>query len=119
MSSSFYDGPAKGCHLELRRTPVFLRVVIDQQGEVDALDQLDDEAREGETVHVYHLKEKPATAFVCSRGRGGSSCRGVRIATYHFYPTQPSQDLLRDNEAWGRWVMEEIEEKRRGTDHQD
>lgn len=32
MSSKFLDGPAKGKTLELERTPIYLRVVIDEAG---------------------------------------------------------------------------------------
>ena len=38
----FLDGPAKGAILDLRRAPLFLRVVSDvDDGTIDALDRLD------------------------------------------------------------------------------
>lgn len=40
--SNFIDGPAKGVHLSLRRSPMFLRAVCEPNGKWDALDQLTD-----------------------------------------------------------------------------
>ena len=41
----FVDGRAEGARLSLSRSPHFLRVVVDAYGRVDALDQINDEAR--------------------------------------------------------------------------
>lgn len=46
----FLDGPAGNKTLELRRAPVYLRVVIDADGNIDALDQLDDRPKEDERI---------------------------------------------------------------------
>lgn len=100
----FLDGPAKGAQLSLARSPHFLRVVIDPAGNVDALDQLDDTMRPGETAHVYELSGDIGTVIACTRGKG---CRTMAIAEYRLYAKQPSQELLRDNQAWQAWAMSE------------
>jgi len=98
---TFTDGPAEGATLSLRRTPIFLRVVVDAKGVVDALDQLDDEIRPGETAFVYRIDEDGRRGFVCSRGKGGG-CR--RMATYRLHTEQADQATLSDNELWGEWT---------------
>lgn len=99
----FTNGPAHGKNLSLRRAPHFLRVVIGPQGEVDALDQLDDEVKEGETPHAYirtggigmcHLKmSKP--------GRSGF----YTMADYSYFPNQPSHEEMIDNAKWRAWCV--------------
>lgn len=98
----FLDGPAEGVKLSLGRAPMFLRVVIDPGGNVDALEELEDRVRDGETAHVYQLAGDYGTGFACMRGQG---CRA--IAAYRLYAKQPSQDLLRDNKAWREWAIGE------------
>ena len=83
----FLDGPAKGTSLCLNRAPMFLRVVIDPRGQVEALDQLDDTPEADEKIHVYR----------CTRGEGGGCRRGV-MAQYRLYEAQPSGEEARDNE---------------------
>jgi hypothetical protein len=102
----FEDGPAAGKALSLIRVPYFLRVVIDGQGEVDALDQLIDEVRPDETGYVYYLVDRDYSAIVCSRGAGGG-CRADHGATYRLYESQPPDEVLRDNERWQAWACEE------------
>lgn len=74
----FLDGPPEivAASLTLQRTPEYLRVVVAPDGKVDALDQLDDTPREGETIYAYRrLGTAPSgEAFVCGRGQGASGC---------------------------------------------
>lgn len=98
---TFFDGPARESRLSLRRTPALLRVVIDQAGVVDALDQLDDTPKPSETIHVYRLiPESLARAFVCSRGRG---CRHENTAQYRLHESQPADEDARDTDKWQTW----------------
>lgn len=103
----FLDGPAQGAKLSLERAPRFLRVVIDQAGEIDALDQLDDKMRAGETGHVYELASQVQNVIACTRGNG---CLFMAIADYRLYAQQPSQELLRDNQAWQEWAQGQANE---------
>jgi len=101
---TFLDGPADGQHLNLRRTPVLLRVV--QAGNAfDALDQLDDTASPDETITVYQLTQAPGWCHIDGRdaktGRRWGETRP--IATYALLPEQPDDATLRDNAAWREW----------------
>lgn len=102
----FLDGPAADSVLSLGRAPFFLRVVIDTDGAVDALDQLDDTVRESETPHAYVLVGGVGRAIACSRGRGGG-CRPSAVAKYRHYENQPAEEVLRDNARWQEWATNE------------
>lgn len=104
MATRFLDGPAEGANLSLRRCPYFIRVVVDELGGVDALDQLDDTVRPGETAYVYVLRDVPTHAIACTRGKG---CRSLVIAEYRLHEEQPSQDTLRDNASWQEWAADQ------------
>ena len=98
----FLDGPAAHVtHLNLRRAPVMLRVVVNAAGEWDALDQLDDVARPDETIHVYRMEGRPDVMFL-DGVKGGRRC-GWRetYAEYRYLPEQPAD--VRTNEAWVAW----------------
>lgn len=99
----FVDGPACGTALELRRAPIFLRVVIAADGSVDALDQLDDVPQPRETIHVYRLRGSVFRGIACSRGRGGRGCQHFLAARYVLHDSQPGE-AVRDNAAWRAWA---------------
>lgn len=94
------DGPARGAVLSLRRAPMYMRVVIDPHGKVDALDQVDDVPEPGETVHVY------------ARLRGTRSQVSVRpggcyeTGDYEHMPDVEAE-RLRDTDAWRAWAREQ------------
>jgi hypothetical protein len=101
--TTFLDGPAKGKTLMLRRTPKYLRVVVDQDGAVDALDQLEDAPRPDERVFAYILQENKGSVHLnMGRGRGGF----YTLAGYKLISPQPDDTLLRANAAWRRWTVE-------------
>ena len=108
------DGPAvtpwyRRHHLNCERTPMFLRVVVDENGTVDALDQLDDAPKSTETIHVYVLAAQPTTFIECTRGKG---CRPGVVAEYRHYRTQPTDDIMRDNASWATWCQAEYERRK-------
>ena len=98
---TFIDGPAAGNALDLQRTPVFLRVVIDKDGTVEALDQLDDKPRPSEAIHVYRIIGQPGRGIACSRGKG---CRPFMVAEYRLWCKQPRGTEARDNAKWKEWA---------------
>jgi hypothetical protein len=106
----FTDGPAQGQVLELRRAPVFLRVV--RAGEKwDALDQLDDKPSDDETVCVYELVGEPGRMHINATRRAGG-CRWVTIAEYKLLEgEQPADAILRDAGAWRSWACAENERR--------
>lgn len=98
---TFLDGPASEARLSLRRAPILLRVVIDQAGTVDALDQLTDTPAPTETIHVYRIVPGSLIrAIVCSRGRG---CRHESTAQYQLHENQPADEDARDTAKWQAW----------------
>lgn len=99
----FLDGPAAGARLNLRRAPLFLRVVLDAGGEIDALDQLTDEPRETEAIHVYRqVLGTMSRGIACTRGRGGG-CREFVSVDYRLHETQPTDYEARNQARWGEW----------------
>jgi hypothetical protein len=105
----FLDGPAKGRFLSLRRAPIFLRVVIDIDGGVDALDQPGDTPSPTETIHVYRLASEPSHFIVCSRGKGAGCNPGV-TADYCLYDNQPTDEEAREGSCWRAWCLLQAEE---------
>jgi len=98
--TKFIDGPAKDYPaLMLRSAPIFLRVVIDRDKHLDALDQPEDDPRPGETCHAYELDAEPGVAFI-----DGPKCRGrYPISNYRLCATQPTQGTMRLKLAWVAW----------------
>ena len=91
--------------LPLRRTPKFLRFVLtgSDWATLDALDQLDDEPREGEHVVAAVLKESSTMHLDGVRnGRRFGAWR--KVVTYEPVTPQPPQDLLRDAAKWREWA---------------
>lgn len=102
--SRFLDGPAAGTDLLIRRAPTFLRVVIDPQGKVDALDQLEDEPGDDERIYVYRLE--PGTrsvTFLCYRGKDRGRSGRYEIGDYR-YVQGVDESVLRTREAWREWA---------------
>lgn len=113
----FLGGPAAGKFLRLRRAPYFLRVVIDPEGGIDALDQLNDQARNEEVIYVYRLAGKVTRGIACSRGCVGSGCHVFLSAEYEWYGGRnagpvPADSVLRDNAAWAQWAEREYHRQR-------
>ena len=100
--TKFTDGAAAGKVLALRRSPLYLRVVRNSKGEIDALDQLDDQPGKNEEVFVYARTEFQGHVHICrSRGRGGY----YAMAAYQLVACQPDQEILRDQEKWQTWAF--------------
>lgn len=103
--TNLIGGPANGVTLMLRRSPAYLRVVVNTYGikkEWDALDQLYDVAKPEETIYVYRLFERSGTVHLrMSKGRSGF----YEMATYKFYEPQPDDKVIRNNETWRKWAQ--------------
>lgn len=108
------DGPAKGKTLDCKRGPMFLRVVIADDGTVDALDQLEDTPEDNETVYVY-FTENTTRAHLLVRGKNRHRGGFRDIADYKLYETQPDDEVLRDNSRWQEWAYAEADRKRTGA----
>lgn len=95
----FNGGPANGKVLNLKRSPLYLRVT--QAGDrFDALDQLSDEPRQGETVFAYHRSCEPGMMHINAKGGAGGF---FSFATYGYIAEQPSLAELMDTTLWREW----------------
>jgi hypothetical protein len=100
----FFDGPAKGTKLNLKNTPVCLRVVINKNGIVDALDQKEDAPRSDESVYAYRIIDgTDITTFLCGGKKG---CCINKSALYKMVKDQPSDEVMRNLGIWIDWVEE-------------
>ncbi len=102
MMARFIDGPAAGVVLQIRRTPVMLRVARGPNGEWDALDQLDDEARPDESIYVYRMKGEPSRVHVCRSPRRLSGW--LNLSDYEYFEPQPDDAQIRTTAAWQAWA---------------
>ncbi len=111
---TFKQGPADGKTLTLQRVPVYLRVVVDESGNIDALDQLDDTPRPGETIHVYKILNHAGTAHIDGRDpkTGKRYGRWIQMASYQLASEQPTQEQARETGTWQRWVAEQAEKEK-------
>jgi hypothetical protein len=99
----FLDGPAAGTILQLKRAPLYLRVVIDPRGTVDALDQLDDTPETKEAVWVYRLVAPANWYHLHCGGRRPNGSGFYQQAEYRLHAEQPTDAVLRRTEAWQTW----------------
>lgn len=103
---TFLDGPAAGETLQLRRVPLLLRVVQGRVGAWDALDQLDDEPRKTESIHVYRRRDDLGIGSIhlCGRGKARGASGRYYVCSYSVLPEQPADYEMRTNEAWAAWA---------------
>lgn len=108
----FLDGPAAGKVMSCSRAPIFLRVVSDAEGNVDALDQLCDVPKQQETVTVYVKAEDHGWVHYDGRDKHGKRFgRTEQCADYRLYERQPDDATARDNWRWRQWCQDEHERK--------
>lgn len=100
--TTILDGPAAGQVLSLRRIPTFLRVVFDGKT-WDALDQIDDTPRAGETCFAYYITANHGWVHIKMSGPGSGF---YWRAEYTVCAEQPPQGLMRDRAAWRAWCEE-------------
>lgn len=99
--TTFIDGPAKGQHLMLRRSPKYLRVTEGPNDKWDALDNPDDTPLPEERIYVYELNEHLGMCHInAGRGRGGF----YPIASYRYVELPTVINPLRANPIWNEWV---------------
>jgi hypothetical protein len=107
--TSFTNGPAKGQTLMLKRAPIFLRVVQDNAGKFDALDQPKDTPRPGEKLYAYRIREKPGSCHMSMRGATGQRTGGFyTIASYELVEEQPDQATMANADHWGAWCHAQV-----------
>jgi len=96
------DGPCQGDYM-VRRAPVFLRAVLENNGGKDVLDQLTDTPKDTETVYVYKLIG--GSGWIHFHGKGLS---GFYATGCYKYLSEVNGQELRDNLKWGIWAASEF-----------
>jgi len=95
------DGPAAGRY-SVRRAPYFLRAVIARDGRLDLLDQLHDEPRPVERVHVYEAAG-PLWSAEAERRAGTIICPPPGASGEYRHRPDVDGEQLRETEAWREW----------------
>lgn len=99
------DGPCKGTYM-CKRAPVFLRAVkgLDNAGNCDCLDQLNDKPNSGEKVYVYERQGEAGTVHLYYGGNKGG---WYALASYH-HLADVDGEQLRDNATWQEWALAHV-----------
>ena len=103
----FIDGPAAGQALNLRRAPLYLRVVVSRAGVWDALDMPEDAPKPREAVHVYRRVGDVSRVHLLGQIGGRKQGWWMVSAKYEFCAEQPADDVARDNARWAAWATEQ------------
>ena len=93
------DGPCEGVYY-CRRAPDYLRAVINDKGEKDALDLIDDTPRDDELVFIYRLEGEPGWMHI-----HGTKVHGFYATGTYYYMPEVDGKLLRDNAEWQKWAL--------------
>lgn len=104
---TFLDGPAARECLMLRRAPLYLRVTFNPRAkgdQWDALDQLTDEPKPHEQIHVYRREGPGRRMHLNCRPR---SAGGIYAAAeYRIIDNPPPEATVRSTEAWRLWCLD-------------
>lgn len=107
----FVDGPANGQTMMLRRAPLFLRVTQLPSGKCDALDALEDKPMKDEAIFIYRREGEPTWMAI----RPGGVYRG---GNYRLLAEQPTDEEVRTNERWAKWVTERVAKENRSKENE-
>jgi hypothetical protein len=88
----------------LKRSPRFLRVTQDDDGQFDALDDQLDTPRVTEKLFAYEVVGDTHAAFIDFGGKAKKSSGLYSVATYRFIEEQPSDVEMRLTTLWDLWV---------------
>lgn len=83
----------------LKRTPMFLRVVV-QGSNVDALNELDDTPLPQEQLFAYVAIRNLGSVHINAKGGRGGMYQRVE---YRLVLDQPTDGQMRDSESWSNW----------------
>lgn len=103
----FEDGPAADKWLELERMPLFLRVCIGADGQVDSLDQIDDEPHADERLYAYRRQGEIGVVHIDRVNPQTGRREGIwrRMANYRLCLEQPDDGTMRDKLRWQEWCQ--------------
>lgn len=99
------DGPCKGVFMVKRApAPLFVRAVIDDKGETDLLDLVDDTPKKTEKIHIYQRVGEAGTVHIKMVKRSHSGYYAV--ATYRHMPDVDGEKM-RDTATWRAWAEDQ------------
>lgn len=88
--------------INLRQCPPLLRVVVDENGGIDALDEPRDEPGPDEKVYVYRRDGETVQCVACDPEEGGF--QRFTVVDYVPHIEQPPDHVLRNADAWAEWA---------------
>ena len=93
--------------LNLDRTPIYLRFVVTggDFNTLDALDQLDDHARKGETIIPAKMDGGVGWIHLCCSRNGRRYGERRQFCDYRPVECELTQEQLANNEDWTKWCM--------------
>jgi hypothetical protein len=100
--SQILDGPCGPTLLLNERSPRFLRLVVDDKGKLDCLDQLVDTPAEGERIHVYERVPGSEGEFGFVTLTRPKRCIRVPLTSYRHRPDVDGE-AVRETDAWQAW----------------
>jgi hypothetical protein len=98
------NGPASGQRFQLKRCPLFLRVVQNKESEWDALDLIEDVPSAEEKVYCYRKRPEVLRAMVDGKNYSGP----IMIAEYDEVTEAPTDAEMRSTYGWQRWCRDQI-----------
>lgn len=105
--SRILDGPAGPTALANARAPRFLRLVIDDAGKVDCLDQLEDTPAAAERVHVYELELGTYHGVALVRMARPATCVPMATGDYRHRPDVDGE-TVRETASWRAWCEAQV-----------
>jgi hypothetical protein len=100
--SQILDGPCGPTLLFNQRSPRFLRLVVDDKGELDCLDQLVDTPADGEAIHVYERVLGGEGEYGIVTLDRPKRCIRVPLSSYRHRPDVDGE-TVRETDAWQAW----------------
>lgn len=101
-------GPVEGTYAA-KRAPVYLRGVVDAEGERDVLDLLEDTPRAQEQVYVYRRVGEAGHVHLRMSGAARRASGFYALADYEYLPDVDGEQV-RERDAWHAWVHAQPEE---------
>lgn len=97
------DGPAEGSYMT-RRSPMFLRAIVNAEGKGDVLNELTDTPANTEKVSVYRLASEPGVVHLHMRGKG----TGFYLTGDYRHLPDIDGEQLRDTDKWREWCKSQL-----------
>jgi hypothetical protein len=98
MKATFHGGPAFDLKCELSRTPIYLRIAIDEHGEARAMDKPSEIRKTLDRIYAYRRVTMTGEA-----------------ARYEFCADQPTRDDTDTNASWEAWTAKRIAQDKAGA----